>query len=429
MCSVTSRAVPSFASWPRPVCLHASAPFQHRRERKRPLRRTATRWGFPARPLGDGFLVRHGYATENTWYNPGWLHTGEDWYLPEGETGGMGVYAVAAGEVVFAGSEYPGLVVIIEHPDGLFSMYGHLDYALAVEAGQTVERGQLLGPFSPARTAWLRATSTSRCGPSSPHPRSTGMRPATGSPAVSTARPVPATGRWTRRSIPRPWAGATRPTSSTAAPGRTACREGCEVVVSEAAPESTPLWTAPADVDDAESLGDLALSAGDRYPLLAVDAGEEASPARAPRRTGSGIRSRCQTAARVGSRRQSPRLTTLDRTAGRHRCGSISCLLSPERRRQPFWAHRIVLSCPLSRSHPRSDQRCCRWRTSELPHDRRQAARTPAARRTVDRVRVRRPVLSLRGPEPLVGRSLSNEHCVATWWDVHWDDWPDLRDP
>ena len=101
--------------------------------------------GFPGRPLGDGLLVRHGYATENTWYNPGWLHTGEDWYLPEGETGGMGVYAAAAGEVVFAGSEYPGLVVIVQHPDGLFSMYGHLDYTLAVEAGQSVERGQLLG--------------------------------------------------------------------------------------------------------------------------------------------------------------------------------------------------------------------------------------------------------------------------------------------
>ncbi len=29
--------------------------------------------GLPGRVLGDGFLVRHGYACENTWYNPGWL--------------------------------------------------------------------------------------------------------------------------------------------------------------------------------------------------------------------------------------------------------------------------------------------------------------------------------------------------------------------
>ena len=27
--------------------------------------------GLPGRPPGDGLLVRHGYATENTWYNPG----------------------------------------------------------------------------------------------------------------------------------------------------------------------------------------------------------------------------------------------------------------------------------------------------------------------------------------------------------------------
>ncbi len=34
--------------------------------------------GLPDRIPGDGFVVRHGYACENTWYNPGWLHTGED---------------------------------------------------------------------------------------------------------------------------------------------------------------------------------------------------------------------------------------------------------------------------------------------------------------------------------------------------------------
>src|SRR5918995_591842 len=77
--------------------------------------------------------------------HPGWLHTGEDWYFPDGETGGMGVYAAAAGEVVFVGSEYPGLVVIVQHPDDLSSMYGHLDYALPVAVGQSVERGQVLG--------------------------------------------------------------------------------------------------------------------------------------------------------------------------------------------------------------------------------------------------------------------------------------------
>jgi hypothetical protein len=34
--------------------------------------------GWPGELPGDGFRIRHGYATENTWYNPGYWHTGED---------------------------------------------------------------------------------------------------------------------------------------------------------------------------------------------------------------------------------------------------------------------------------------------------------------------------------------------------------------
>ena len=33
---------------------------------------------WPGELPGDGFRIRHGYATENTWYNPGYWHTGED---------------------------------------------------------------------------------------------------------------------------------------------------------------------------------------------------------------------------------------------------------------------------------------------------------------------------------------------------------------
>ncbi len=93
---------------------------------------------------GDGFLVRH--ACENTWYNPGWWHTGEDWYaLDDVETGGAEVVAVTAGTVVFAGSDYPGRVVILQHDDDLYSMYGHLDYALDVSEGEAVVAGDRLG--------------------------------------------------------------------------------------------------------------------------------------------------------------------------------------------------------------------------------------------------------------------------------------------
>ncbi len=101
--------------------------------------------GDPGRPLGDGFVVRHGYATENTWYLPGYLHTGEDWYRLDGDTAGATVYAIGAGETVFVGSDYPGRVVIVQHENDLFSMYGHLEPEPAVRTGDRVERGQPIG--------------------------------------------------------------------------------------------------------------------------------------------------------------------------------------------------------------------------------------------------------------------------------------------
>ena len=50
---------------------------------------------------------------------------------------------------------------------------------------------------------------------------------------------------------------------------------GQDSIRSEAAPTSTPLWTAPSNGDEAEVIGDLSLIPGDRYPLLMIDAGEE----------------------------------------------------------------------------------------------------------------------------------------------------------
>ncbi|MBK9712150.1 MAG: M23 family metallopeptidase [Kouleothrix sp.] len=101
--------------------------------------------GKPGRPAGDGFFIRHGAETENTWYNPGWWHTGEDWYAQQGDTAGAQVYAIADGEVVYADANYPGRVVIVRHADDLYSMYGHLDPKLAVQVGSQVERGDLIG--------------------------------------------------------------------------------------------------------------------------------------------------------------------------------------------------------------------------------------------------------------------------------------------
>jgi hypothetical protein len=93
---------------------------------------------------GDGYIVRHGFQTENTWYNPGNWHTAEDWYrLDSADTAGASVLAVAEGEVVFIGSDYPGRVVIVQHAPNLYSMYGHLNpESVTVTQGSRVARGK-----------------------------------------------------------------------------------------------------------------------------------------------------------------------------------------------------------------------------------------------------------------------------------------------
>ncbi|MBC8078649.1 MAG: M23 family metallopeptidase, partial [Chloroflexales bacterium] len=101
--------------------------------------------GMPGKVKGDGLFIRHGYTAENSWYNPGYWHTGEDWYALAGDTAGAAVYAIADGIVVYAGANYPGRVVIVQHPPDLYSMYGHLDPALLVRVGQRVAAGEQIG--------------------------------------------------------------------------------------------------------------------------------------------------------------------------------------------------------------------------------------------------------------------------------------------
>lgn len=107
-------------------------------------------WSLPIREPGgtpgDGFVIRHGFACENTWFNPGWWHTAEDWYHDaNADTAGAEVMAVHAGQVMWIGSNYPGRVVLVQHPDGLIAMYGHLDFALDVAEGDAVSAGQVIG--------------------------------------------------------------------------------------------------------------------------------------------------------------------------------------------------------------------------------------------------------------------------------------------
>jgi murein DD-endopeptidase MepM/ murein hydrolase activator NlpD len=231
--------------------------------------------GLAGRVLGDGLFIRHGYATENTWYNPGWWHTGEDWYLVAGDPAGVGVYATAAGEVLFAGADYPGRVVIVRHDDGLYSMYGHLDNALAIAPGQTVARGQLLGTIlaradglAPSHLHFeIRAFYTT--------PEVNGDAPRYGVACGVDCPPGP--GYWPMEAPEHPsalgWRNPTHVINRRAWPH--AIPDGTEAVVAETAPASAPLWTAPPGAADAASLGDVPLSPGARYPLLAIDTGPE----------------------------------------------------------------------------------------------------------------------------------------------------------
>ena len=229
--------------------------------------------GRPGRPLGDGFFIRHGYATENTWYNPGYWHTGEDWYAQAGDTAGAQVYAIADGQVVYAGANYPGRVVIVRHADDLFSMYGHLDPNLSVRVGQQLTRGDLIGRVLRRGDAtpnhlhfeirtFLVATDVNgaaprypfRCGRNCPPgpgywpidapdlPSDLGWR----NPAHVLARRMAGTGGLSQTVV------ATKPISS-----------------------SVTLWSAAPNDAARAAIGELALRAGERFALLELYAGAE----------------------------------------------------------------------------------------------------------------------------------------------------------
>jgi murein DD-endopeptidase MepM/ murein hydrolase activator NlpD len=232
--------------------------------------------GLPGQVLGDGFLIRHGYACENTWYNTGWLHTAEDYYLPNGNTAGAGVYAVADGEIVFAGSEYPGLVVIVQHADDLFSMYGHLDRTLAVDSG-TVRRGQLLGTVLDRTDGRVPSHLHFEVRDFLIKDEINGTSPSYGVRCGFNCAPGP--GYWPIDAPEHPselgWRNPTHVIANRAFDG--APPDGAEVVVASGANTSSALWSKPFDHEDAVQVGELPLNTGGRYPLITIATGSEAS--------------------------------------------------------------------------------------------------------------------------------------------------------
>jgi Peptidase family M23 len=230
-------------------------------------------------PLGDGFFMRHGAGVENTWYNPGYWHTGEDWYAVEGDTAGARVYAIAAGEVLYVGSNYPGRVVILRHAEELYSMYGHLDPRVAVRVGDQVGRAALLGTV-------LRRSDTT---PSHLHfevrtfliaPAVNGDSPRYGFRCGANCPPGP--GYWPIAAPDLPSdLGWRTPTHVIA--GRMFAVEaqrppgplGEVVVATSPISPTAPLWSAPPDDPARSMIGVVDLTPGAHLTLLAVRAGAE----------------------------------------------------------------------------------------------------------------------------------------------------------
>ncbi len=235
---------------------------------------SAPAWSLPIRnpgaTPGDGFVIRHGFACENTWFNPGWWHTAEDWYRDaDAETAGAEVVAVHAGRVAWIGSDYPGRVVLVQHPDGLVAMYGHLDFALDVVEGQAVAAGQVIGRVY----KWPDARA-----PSHLHfeirtfvtePVVNGATPA--HPANCGSGCLPGPGYWPIRVDQHPAAVGYRNPTHVIARGMAATPPERVVVASTAA--GTVVTRRDEPRDDARPIADRLLSAGEQFDLLGIAAG------------------------------------------------------------------------------------------------------------------------------------------------------------
>jgi murein DD-endopeptidase MepM/ murein hydrolase activator NlpD len=209
----------------------------------------------------------------------GWWHTGENWHLNSGETGGSPVYAVADGTVVFSGSNYPGLVVLVQHDDQLYSMYGHLDFDAVVVEGDQLVRGQLLGHVL-TRTDGRLSHLHFELRTFYESAEINGDSPSYGVNCGYNCPPGP--GYWPMQDARHPsdmgWRNPTSVIANRAFAGG-AVPSNAEIVVSTAAGESASIWTAPKDQAGALRIDDLPTRPGDRYQLLEIDGGDEASTA------------------------------------------------------------------------------------------------------------------------------------------------------
>lgn len=231
--------------------------------------------GIPGRPLGDGFFIRHTFTSENTWYLPNFWHTGEDWYLIDGDTAGAIVCSIGDGEVVYVDGNYPGLVVIVRHPGDIYSMYSHLSFDAPVSVGDAVARCQPVGTVLQRGDAipnhmhfevrtFLTTTAVNgtsprygfACGPDCP----------------------PGPGYWPMDAPDLPaevgWLNPTHVIAGQA--GKAGGDPGELVVPINPAQRVAQVWKSPQAGDLAEQVGELRLEPGERFELVDVRTGSTA---------------------------------------------------------------------------------------------------------------------------------------------------------
>jgi len=231
----------------------------------------------PGRAPGNGFSVRVAYAAENARYYPGWWHTGENWHRLGDETAGLPVYAIADGEVVYAGYDYPGLVVIVRHAADLFSVYGHLAYDAPVSPGTRVTRGDLLGSVLERTDDISRSHLHFEVRTFFIRDEINGSAPQYGVSCGFECPPGP--GYWPMDAPDHPsalgWLNPTHAINRRAWPE--GMPPGIAVIVPEGAPTAASLWSAPPIIPGSEEVGTLTLQQGRVLQLHDVFAWDEAA--------------------------------------------------------------------------------------------------------------------------------------------------------
>lgn len=228
----------------------------------------------PGRPMGDGFFIRHTFTSENTWYLPNYWHTGEDWYLIDGDTAGAAVCSIADGEVVYVGGNYPGLVVIVEHPGDIFSMYSHISFDGAISEGESVSRGQPVGTVL-QRGDWVPNHMHFEVRTFLTASEVNGASPRYGFACGPDCPPGP--GYWPMDAPDLPtevgWLNPTHVIAGQA--GRPGGGPAELVVPVIPARDIVPVWETPSDADSAAQVGELRLDPGARFTFEEVLTGSK----------------------------------------------------------------------------------------------------------------------------------------------------------